>query len=540
MDKLFFKKLIDRCLLNSDPETVFLLNESLKHNEDKTYLENIYKYSEEQLKNISLSEEECSYFRYLQHFHIPNLVYKYTNYDDNLIKRYVMLLRENKPQLTEKSITVTMTSCKRYDLFYNTVVSFLNCCLDLEMYIYEWIVIDDNSSSKDRNSMKEKFPFINFIWKTPSQKGHVFSMNMIKDRVETRYVFHLEDDWVFIKKDCYMTKCLDVINTQEHYGQCLLNLNYGERDETYTIRSSIMKINKSNTRFYEHQYLTGEKKEHFLLDNLKYGYMNCLYWPHYSLRVGLMKTKIWNEIGDYRTEFGHFEIDYANRYTEKGYITVFLDNIFCYHTGRCTFERQDKNKPNAYELNQVDQFNMNTINDSLENIEQSEISQEKKDDGNLYIRTKVINLKHRTDRLSDFVLNNHEQLSPFSYQVLEAVNGKEMDPLPKHLKLFENGDYNYRRGIIGCALSHIKLWNELIVSPDMNVMFVLEDDVVLAPNFLTKLQHLIGQLPRDWDILMLGHFLYNHHVIEKIECHLPKNGRTLCVRKNQQEVHLDI
>ena len=88
-----------------------------------------------------------------------------------------------------KAVTITTTTCKRTDLITRTIDSFLECVLDYKKYVKEWIIIDDNSSEKDRAFMKERYPFIRFIYKDQNNKGHPRSMNMFLDEVKTPYVF---------------------------------------------------------------------------------------------------------------------------------------------------------------------------------------------------------------------------------------------------------------------------------------------------------------------------------------------------------------
>jgi hypothetical protein len=96
------------------------------------------------------------------------------------------------------TVTVTITTCKRFDLFIKTMESFLRHCQDRER-VAEWICVDDNSSEADRRQMAERFPFFHFILKGRQEKGHAKSMNLILDRVRTRFVLHLEDDWYFAR-----------------------------------------------------------------------------------------------------------------------------------------------------------------------------------------------------------------------------------------------------------------------------------------------------------------------------------------------------
>ena len=96
-------------------------------------------------------------------------------------------------------LTFTITTCKRYDLFEQTMNSFLNCCLDIHR-IDRWFCADDNSSPEDRAKMKEKYPFFEFYFKDLAEKGHAKSMNIILSHVNTPYIFHMEDDWKFFHK----------------------------------------------------------------------------------------------------------------------------------------------------------------------------------------------------------------------------------------------------------------------------------------------------------------------------------------------------
>ena len=477
-----------------------------------------FDHSVESMRDISWSEEECKRFRFNQHFSIDNISERYLDYNPDIVASMVgILLKNRKKKVEDKRITITMTSCKRYDLFYKTVSSFINCCLDIHL-IDEWIVVDDNSSDEDKLKMITDFPFIKYIWKTKENKGHPRSMNIIREMVETPYVFHIEDDWLFFRKENYITICLSIIEDDKQYGQCLLNRLYGERSRCHDIVGGIRKFCKG-IRYYEHEFYTGDELDEFKKRNINQ--KHCAYWPHYSLRVGMMKTEVWKNVGMYDEKSQHFEMDYAYRYVNKGYKTVFMDNIYCLHIGRCTFER-GSDKLNAYDLNSESQFGeplkeiKNNSPVKLGLTEEEKLipmyfeSEEDTDyNGTYRMKTYVLNLKRRPDRLKQFVLDNHNELEKLQYEFFEAIDGKAINPKPKTLKLFETGDYNYRKGILGCASSHIKMWHELIISPDLDVMLIIEDDTILSKNFIDKLVFTLRKLPHEkWDILFLGHFLY--------------------------------
>ncbi len=472
-----------------------------------------YDWDEDNLERLRANQSYC----------LEHIKEEYSGYNKERVNELTNIFQKNRlyPPDGLSSTTITMTSCKRFDLFEKTVNSFINCCLDIAT-INDWIVIDDNSSEEDRNKMKTLYPFITFIMKTENEKGHPNSMNRLIKMVKTKYVFHLEDDWLFINKDNYITKCINGINSNS-VGQCLLNLNYSENLQCYNIRGAKeLKIN--NDRYYTHTYLQNNE----LLEYNKKGYKNCVYWPHYSFRVGLTKTSIFKELGEYDTK-GHFEMEYAKRYSEKGYKTLFLDNLNCIHIGRNTWERNDTSKNNAYTLNKENQFQLgepkkeskyelkhipiNTRRKSIE-LKVVETIQEQKHP-QLNLITQVVNLERRDDRKLKFIEDNHSQLQQLQYTFFSAVDGKKLEPSHKLSKLFETNDYHYRRGIVGCALSHLKLWCLFLADQSKDLLLVLEDDITLADNFIGKMSNSLKNLPfkdnkPDWDILFLGHFLYPH------------------------------
>jgi hypothetical protein len=122
-------------------------------------------------------------------------------------------LTRTKPSVPIK-VMLTMTTCKRWDLFEKTVNSLLNTWTDIDKVDY-FFCVDDNSSQRDRTKMKATFPFIDFYMKRQSEKGHRASMNVIYDMLTTlkpTYWIHMEDDWLFFQKDSYVQKSIDFLD----------------------------------------------------------------------------------------------------------------------------------------------------------------------------------------------------------------------------------------------------------------------------------------------------------------------------------------
>jgi GR25 family glycosyltransferase involved in LPS biosynthesis len=369
-------------------------------------------------------------------------------------------------------ITLTITTCKRLDLFLRTVNSFLNCCLDHHL-IHRWICIDDNSSDEDREVMRKTFPFFEFIWKGPDQKGHPISMNMLLDTINTPYVFHMEDDWEYYLHRPYIQHCLEGI--QMGYAQCLVNPNYAEIPSDDIIGGEYQ-LSRNGVIVVEHTY---EPDGTEFVKRFGHG-SNCAYWPHYSLRPGITKVSVLREIGDYTCGIEHFELEYAKRYISHGYKTSFLYPSGCKHIGRLTSEKHT-DVPNAYTLNDQIQFS----------------NSERKSRTPTLIATVVVNMDRRPDRL--------EQMQPIMKQLgatrFRAVDGKELKMTRRMEQLFNPNDYNFRRGIIGCAMSHIQIWIELLSLT--YPLLVLEDDVALSDNFTRVVSDILTR--NDWDIVMIGY-----------------------------------
>ncbi len=132
--------------------------------------------------------------------------------------------------------------------------------------------------------------------------------------------------------------------------------------------------------------------------------------------------------------------------------------------------------------------------------------------------TYVVNLERRKDRFEEFAKNY-----PYEFQSaiqFKAVDGEKFDFKPV-LSLFNYGNkergniknpyhlHEYRTGVLGCALSHFKLWSLLANNKnikDDTFILILEDDIELCDNFIQKTNDLLDYLVTDdkWDITFMG------------------------------------
>lgn len=255
-------------------------------------------------------------------------------------------------------IMISMTTCKRYDLFTRTVNSFINCCHDINDYVLQWFVVDDNSSETDRMNMVSRYPFIQYNFKSQHDKGHAISLNIIRERailLGVDYILHIEDDFQFTDDDNYIAQLLSILDESNSYGQALFNRNSAETlDDTMTgfkLGGGQIQYTKNGLRYLVHRHCKSIDPEYQDIIRETEGMYNCAYWPHFSLRPGLTRVSALVDVGPFNEAKGvNCEYEYALRYNNMGYKTTFLDRIVCQHIGKLTIEKSDT-KPNAYALN---------------------------------------------------------------------------------------------------------------------------------------------------------------------------------------------
>lgn len=273
-------------------------------------------------------------------------------------------------------IFLTITSCKRYDLFVKTVNSFLMCCKDIHA-ITGFLCVDDNSSAEDRKLMLREYPFFKFYFKRNEERGHLKSMNIIWQKVRdsgAKYWIHLEDDWLFMKPEYYVKRSVVFLERYEREGihQVLFNKCYGETIGCYNLVGGVSVSGDTEKNM---DYLIHIKDQ----DGL-HG-LNSAYWPHYSFRPSMCRVSAIIKLGDYTTSNTFFEREYANKYWEAGFKSAYFNEISCLHIGRLTGDRSVNKSKNAYELNGVKQFSEDShVKNDMDDVEYIKIV-----DGYLYI-----------------------------------------------------------------------------------------------------------------------------------------------------------
>ncbi len=122
----------------------------------------------------------------------------------------------------------------------------------------------------------------------------------------------------------------------------------------------------------------------------------------------------------------------------------------------------------------------------------------------------VVSLRRATDRRQ----RARERLEGLRYEFFDAVDKSELD----RDRLVRDGTYDERRtrgayrhrddmsvGAIGCALSHRRLYEDMVAN-GWERMVVFEDDVVPRTAELAALPDALGELPPTWELCYLGYW----------------------------------
>ena len=132
----------------------------------------------------------------------------------------------------------------------------------------------------------------------------------------------------------------------------------------------------------------------------------------------------------------------------------------------------------------------------------------------------VINLDRRRDRLERFMQAQPEMFGRINR--MPAYDGNNLELTPELARLFAPNNFDWHKPTMGCAMSHLALWQKLADEPGDNpAWLILEDDARLESSWVAVVEKAFihGQLPADWEVLFLGGILpkYREFFDENVE-----------------------
>ena len=117
----------------------------------------------------------------------------------------------------------------------------------------------------------------------------------------------------------------------------------------------------------------------------------------------------------------------------------------------------------------------------------------------------VVNLDRREDRWEKF---NEQDLSGLDVRRLSATDGKEINISPILVQLIGKEVLTMKRGALGDALSHIRLWIKLLFESEERQRhhLIVEDDILIVNKFASRMRETLKELdPLTYDICFIGY-----------------------------------
>jgi hypothetical protein len=146
----------------------------------------------------------------------------------DLVKGYVDYYktgRELEPRLANKAlmpggVTVVITSAGRKEYLKQTIES-LQTQLTYDPAKLKWSIIDDYPASQETQAYIRALPDFQVKLLNEQNRGLGYSLNKIYEQIETEFVFHCEDDWLFLRP-IDLPSMVSYLRERPHLRQLLL------------------------------------------------------------------------------------------------------------------------------------------------------------------------------------------------------------------------------------------------------------------------------------------------------------------------------
>ncbi len=123
-------------------------------------------------------------------------------------------------------VTFCITSCNRNDLLFKTLNSFLK----VNTYpIHKWLLREDSGIDKVSEEIKKAYPFIEVL--SGENVGQGKSIDILYDLVDTEYIFHCEEDWLFEGDSKFIEQSIKVLEAHKEVNQVWLRKHFNQWNE---------------------------------------------------------------------------------------------------------------------------------------------------------------------------------------------------------------------------------------------------------------------------------------------------------------------
>lgn len=204
-------------------------------------------------------------------------------------------------------VSVVLTSCGRLDLLKRTVESFMA----FNTYpITEYIMVDDSANKAVHDEIRRLYPDWTLVLED-RHLGQSACIDAAYDRVRTKYIFHMEDDWEFFKGG-FIEPSIKIL--EHDPGILQVWVLWGNK---HTIEPPVFKA-----------------------DDVEYRLLGSMgMWHGFSWNPGLRRKSDWLRIAPFASFVptkGHWlltEGRIGQKYHELGYRVAILNDEYSRHIG---------------------------------------------------------------------------------------------------------------------------------------------------------------------------------------------------------------
>ena len=225
------------------------------------------------------------------------------------------------------NVSFVLTSCGRPDLLNQTLISFFKFN---DYKLKDLFLVEDSFDENMYEKIKNRWGKHLKVICNKQKKGQIKSIVDTYKLIDTPYIFHCEDDWIYTRKN-FIKESLKILETDEKIIQVWLESK------------------KSASRLDIFTY--GEVKK---IGKIKFRKVFCKEgweWGHFSFRPGVKRLKDYKLINGYNNYTN--ELDISVKYKQLGYYTVIMENPAVidigddFHKGDPTRKWPKRRKTNA-------------------------------------------------------------------------------------------------------------------------------------------------------------------------------------------------
>jgi len=127
--------------------------------------------------------------------------------------------------MTSALITMCVTACGRHDLLQKTLDSFFKLATGHELRV---LVSEDMGTPDQCEGLIARYGPRITVFRNEPRLGQVGAIDMLYARVQTPYVFHCEDDWLFENNAHFLEESIDVLEYDQLVHQVWLREHNGK------------------------------------------------------------------------------------------------------------------------------------------------------------------------------------------------------------------------------------------------------------------------------------------------------------------------